>query len=98
MFTDAVYPYPGADATILLVPPAAVRKARVAERDARWGSRVLDRWEHLEVSRVALEAMAIDADLELSGALEIEVAAEVVVRWLRSRYPALVPASCAEPG
>jgi uridine kinase len=48
MICDAMEPYPRSDLVVLLEVPHQVRRARVEERDRRWGTVVADRWQHLE--------------------------------------------------
>jgi uridine kinase len=50
MILDAMVPYPDADLLVRVDVPDAIRRARIVERDARWGTRVRDRWEHLEAT------------------------------------------------
>ncbi len=64
MFVDAMEPFPGADLVIRLDVPAAVRRARIVERDERWGTRVIDRWAHLEASWAAHEHVVPDLALD----------------------------------
>ncbi len=82
---DAMYPYPKADAKVLLAPPSDVRKARIVERDKVWGTTVIGRWDHLEVTRSDLEAMNVTYDLVLPGTERLEDAAESVLVWLKDR-------------
>lgn len=50
MICDAMAPYPEANLVVRLDVPDEVRLARIAERDIRWGTRVQDRWQHLETT------------------------------------------------
>ena len=47
MVTDAIYPYSGADAAVLLSAPDETRRERIARRDEVWGTRVIERWTNL---------------------------------------------------
>lgn len=63
---DALRAYPHADLSVHLTTSAEVRKARIIERDQQWNSRVIDRWEQLEATRLLSESQ--DAGhLHLSG-------------------------------
>ncbi len=83
---DTIYPYPQAEVTVLLTTPSALRKTRIRERDRVWGTTVADRWDHLEMTRVCLEAMEIVADLQVRGTDRVEEVAASVLAWLRHRY------------
>ena len=50
MILDAMAPFPNADLLVRLDVPDAVRRQRIVERDVRWGTRVQDRWDHLEAT------------------------------------------------
>lgn len=67
MVLDAMAPWSQADLSVRLDVPAEVRRRRIVERDARWGSRVIDRWDHLELSRRHIEARGHRFDLTLDG-------------------------------
>lgn len=69
MIVDAMRPFPGADLTIWLDVPAGARRERLAQRDQRWGTTVLDRWHLLEASH-AMGAPA-PADIVLDGRLPL---------------------------
>lgn len=56
MIMDAMAPYPDADIVVRVEAPDAVRRARIVERDARWGTRVQERWSHLEATWRAVTA------------------------------------------
>lgn len=47
MILDAMEPYPGADLRVQLTVSDAVRRTRIAARDRRWGTTVIDRWGQL---------------------------------------------------
>jgi uridine kinase len=82
MVLDAMAPWPGAGLSVLVEAPEAVRRRRIAERDARWGSRVLDRWGQLELTRRAIEARHHRHDLVLDGERPIAENAERIVAAL----------------
>ncbi|MGH2558388.1 MAG: hypothetical protein ACRDJH_04920 [Thermomicrobiales bacterium] len=90
VLTDAIYPYPGAGATILLMVPDAARRARIADRDTVWGTNVVARWEHLELSHSRLKSLNVGYHLELSGDDDLGQTGAFVAMWLRDRYPNLV--------
>ena len=50
MLVDAMQPCPAADLIIRLAGPPDARRARLAERDRRWDTAVLDRWDRLEAT------------------------------------------------
>lgn len=50
MLVDAMAPFPDAHLIVRLDVPADVRRERIAARDERWGTRVQDRWAHLEAT------------------------------------------------
>jgi uridine kinase len=86
MIVDATYPYPKSDLTVLLETPTATRKARIAERDKVWGTRVSDRWSQLEATRAWLEQLHVTYDLRLAGDGSLKENAERIVRWLEDRH------------
>lgn len=67
MVLDGMYPYPTADATILLHVPSPIRRQRIRTRDQGWGTDVAARWDQLEQSRTYLEGLHIAYDLLLRG-------------------------------
>lgn len=70
MFCDAMEPYPQSDLVLLLEVPAEVRRARLEERDRRWGTVVADRWQHLEDTWRATSKELIP-DLVLDGTVPL---------------------------
>lgn len=82
----AMYPYPGADIKILITTKADVRKDRIAQRDAVWGTDVVRRWTHLELSRAWLEGLNIEYDLCLSGTDDLKQNADRIMGCVNSRY------------
>ena len=70
MLLDAMAPYPDADIVVRVDVPQAVRRARIVERDARWGTRVQDRWGHLEATWRAVPVTS--PHLVLDGARPLE--------------------------
>ena len=86
MVLDAMDPWPEADLSVLLAVPAEVRRERIAARDIRWGSRVLDRWEQqMEPTWHACAAREHRFDLVLDGERPISENAERVASALRDR-------------
>ena len=67
MLTDAFVPHPAAAILVRLIAPEPVRRARVIARDARWGSRVIERWEVLEATWDHVAAHTNVWDMDLSG-------------------------------
>ena len=68
MLIDAMAPYPRADLRVRRDASVATRRQRLAERDVRWGTTVLDRWETLELAmRTATETQTPLPDLWLDG-------------------------------
>jgi uridine kinase len=90
VFVDAIYPAPFADATIALDPPDDVRRARIVERDERWGTNVIGRWAHLELATARLRSLNVAYDLKLAGTDDIDRTAQLVTAWLLDRYAPLV--------
>jgi uridine kinase len=86
LVTDGVYPYSSADVRILLTAPDDVRRKRIAERDEIWRTRVIDRWDHLELIRPFLESLAPTHDLELLSTGPLEQNADAVLTLLRNRF------------
>jgi len=80
---DAMYPYPWADLRVLIAAPSHLRQARVAARDTVWGTRVAQRWAHLELARAHLDGLAVPYDAVLPGTDDPAHNAEVVVALLR---------------
>jgi uridine kinase len=85
MVLDGMYPYPGADAAILLQVPSPIRKARIHARDQGWGTEVAARWEQLEQSRIYLEALSATSDLVLEGTDDLSANAATVAAFITSR-------------
>jgi uridine kinase len=85
MVVDAMYPYPGADLTVLVEVPESVRRARVAERDLRWNTDVAARWAHLELGRRHLERTTTSYDLRLSGEQPLAENAAVIADEVQRR-------------
>jgi len=84
MVLDAMEPWPGADLTILVETPSEIRYQRIVERDTRWGTSVIDRWNHLELTRRHVESLGHRCDLTLNGELPIPGNAERIVDALRT--------------
>jgi uridine kinase len=82
MVLDAMAPWPDADLSVLVDAPAAVRHRRIVDRDARWGSRVIDRWDHLELARRHIEGQAHRFDLILDGEAPLRANAARIVEAL----------------
>jgi uridine kinase len=85
MVLDGMYPYPGADAAILLQVPSPIRKARIQARDQGWGTDVAARWEQLEQSRIYLEELSATYDLVLEGTDDLSTNAATVAAFIASR-------------
>ncbi len=84
MVLDAMAPWPDADLSVLLDVPAAVRRERIADRDIRWRSRVLDRWEtQMEPTWRGIAAREHRFDLVLDGERPIAINAAAIVTSLR---------------
>jgi uridine kinase len=60
MICDAMLPYPEANLLVRLDVPDEIRFARVVERDIRWGTRVQDRWQHLEMTWQEVSEAPVD--------------------------------------
>lgn len=82
MICDAMGAYPGSDFVVLLEVPDLLRRERILERDQRWGTRVADRWQHLEITwRVASTGLV--PNLVMDGAIPVQIAAAVLARRVR---------------
>lgn len=64
MIVDAMAPFPGAELVLRLDVPAEARRGRIAARDVRWGTRVLERWSHLEATWASHEDAVPDVALD----------------------------------
>lgn len=84
MLLDAMDPYPGADARVLLDVDEAVRRDRIAERDIRWGANVRERTGHLDATWARVAALGIVPDLELDGHRPLDENAETLAAWIRA--------------
>jgi uridine kinase len=73
MILDAVAPFPGAGLSVLLAVPDEVRRERIVARDRRWGSRVVDTWDHLQATWAAVHAAAPAPDLVVDATRPIGV-------------------------
>jgi uridine kinase len=80
MLVDAMGPYPEADVIVRLDVPAEVRRQRIVMRDERWGTRVQDRWAHLEATWQATTLGV--PDLVLDGTRPLERNARAVLSIL----------------
>ena len=72
LVTDAFVPHPAATVRIRLTASASVRRARIIARDARWGARVVERWDLLEHTWDDVASRSDHWDLRLSGEEPIE--------------------------
>lgn len=79
MLLDAMAPFPEADLAVRLDVPAAVRRERIISRDERWGTRVRDRWAHLEETWHAVPEVVPDLVLDGTCPMEDNVAALVAM-------------------
>jgi len=85
MVLDGMYPYPNADAAILLQVPSLIRKQRIRARDQGWGTNVTARWEQLEQSRAYLEGLDVTYDLVLEGTDEPVMNAAAIVALIADK-------------
>jgi hypothetical protein len=83
MLTDAFPPHPSASVRIRLTAPESIRRNRVIERDARWGSRVIERWRHLEATWDDVAGKSGTPDLDLSGEDPIDANAARIAAIIR---------------
>jgi len=86
LVVDAMYPCPRADFTVLLRVGDEIRRARIVERDQRWGSSVVDRWEHLQASKAWLERQGVAYDLTLTGPVPLDEHARRVAEAFHRRF------------
>ncbi len=85
MIVDAMAAVPDADLLVRLDVPADVRRERLCERDARWGTDVLANWDHLILTwQAALEQM-LRPDMTLDGEQAVAVNAGKIVEAIRTR-------------
>lgn len=70
---DAMAPCPKSDLVILLNVMDEERQRRMIERDVRWSTRVIDRWEHLQTTWRACSPFR--ADVVIDGTQPVEVSA-----------------------
>lgn len=98
LFVDAMYPAPAADLTIRLFVPERVRRARVAARDAAWGTKVAGRWRQLELSNARLRQPRAECDMTVSGLSPIEDNVALIVQWLAAQYPEATIRPCPSGG
>jgi uridine kinase len=75
MILDAMEPYPDAGLRVLLTVPDEVRRARIAARDRRWGTTVIDRWDQLQATWDAVDERAVLPDLALDATQPIAATA-----------------------
>lgn len=85
LVVDTMYPVPGADFTVVLTVPDAVRKQRIGRRDVIWGTDVAGRWPQLEESRRHLEQMTVAYDMVLSGLSDPKDTARLIAQKLATR-------------
>jgi uridine kinase len=89
MVLDGMYPYPQADATILLQVPSPIRRERIRTRDRGWGTDVAARWEQLEASRAYLDGLSVAYDLVLQGSDDLESNAAMMAALLAPKQNAV---------
>lgn len=88
MLVDAMAPHPRPDLLVQLDASVATRRQRLAERDIRWGTAVLDRWEHLEVTeRTAMSQRTRPSDLDLDGEHPLADNAARLAGLIRRHFP-----------
>jgi uridine kinase len=85
MLLDAMEPWPDADLSVLLDASDEVRWQRIAERDVRWRTRVIEKWDTLQMTWERAAVQPHRYDLVLDGTCPIEENASRVVAALRSR-------------
>ncbi|MGC4106785.1 MAG: hypothetical protein QM753_10605 [Thermomicrobiales bacterium] len=91
MLLDAMEPYPGADARVLLDVPEAVRLDRIADRDIRWGTDVRERTGHLNTTWARVLGLDVVPDLMLDGERPLEENAALLSAWIRSQRKKIEP-------
>lgn len=84
MIVDVMRPFPGADLVIRLGVPAPIRRERIAERDARWGTSVLDRWTQLEAGEEP--AGIVRPDLTLDGRAPLPESVSLIAGEIGRRF------------
>lgn len=83
MILDAMLPYPRADVIIRVYLPEDLRRQRIIARDAIWGTRVIDYWQHHQRTLTFAERIALPACLELDGREPVEHNLERILAALR---------------
>lgn len=91
MLVDAMRPYPAAGLVVRLEVGPDERRRRLAERDARWGTSVLTRWDRLEASHV--DASPRTDGLVLDGESPPGELIHLVLGAIRRRFGDDLPAS-----
>lgn len=83
MICDAMAAYPGSRLVVMLDVPDDVRRARLEERDRRWGTVVADRWQHLEATwRHASDGLI--PDVVLDGTAPLATTAAILGQEIRA--------------
>lgn len=85
MIVDAMAAFPHAALLVRLDVADDVRRERLRERDARWGSHVLANWGHLNVTWEAALKEMHGPDLTLAGERAITANAGVLATEIRAR-------------
>lgn len=78
---DAMEPYPASRLVFRLAVADEERRHRITERDARWNTRVIERWEHLEMTWIAHSVH--EADTVIDGTQPIAASASTIVDVIR---------------
>jgi uridine kinase len=81
MICDAMAACPGSNLVVVLEVPADVRRERIAGRDQRWGTRVADRWQHLEETWRSASTGLVP-DLVLDGTVPVAMTAARLGQWI----------------
>jgi uridine kinase len=84
MVLDAIDAFPGARLVVRIDCAEQVRRERVRERDARWGSQVGERWASMERSWSEIRAALVGEDLVVDGTQPLDELAAIVVAAIRS--------------
>lgn len=85
MIVDAMVPFPAAGFVVRLDVPENVRRARIVERDARWGTHVAANWHHLQATWTAAQRIMRSPNLVLDGECQLDANAAAIGRLLADR-------------
>lgn len=80
---DAMVPFPKSDWLFFVDAPQMERRKRIAERDVVWGTNVIARWQHLEMTLEAVYGLQITYHRKLDGMQTIEANIREILDTIR---------------